>query len=293
MSLPSEMSEFRKESNSSSIFSVTSGVESSEPLLSGFFFLDSTLPLSLSSTASLAWETEAKPTGSEPGCFRGARFRGRFDIDRGGKSPRLDLPRGGRSARKELDFWGTGSDDCFSSGVFLFLDSSSSSPLLLLGSGVAGSSISEAGGDVWQSEMVDGVGDSDFKTETFDNQWDQIQVKCFTFESRIISESRGAWDKSHLVNKLTIFTNVTSGSVNSVSPSAEQSLVLSLYCTSRPMLVSGSKTAKLKSRSKNWRNSLWKIHVKNVMVNILELTSQGLPPDVHWYLREKQPVWDS
>ena len=104
---------------------------------------------------------------------------------------------------------------------------------------------------MWQSEMVDGVGDSDFKTETFDNQRDQIQVKCFTFESRIISESRGAWDKSHFVNKQTSFTNFTSGSVNSVSPSAEQSLVLSLYCTSRPMLVSGSKTAKLKSRSKN------------------------------------------
>ena len=37
----------------------------------------------------------------------------------------------------------------------------------MLGSGVAGSSIREAGGDVWQSEIVDGVGDSDFKTETF------------------------------------------------------------------------------------------------------------------------------
>ena len=55
-----------------------------------------------------------------------------------------------------------------------------------------------------------------------------------TLESRMISESNGA-----------------SGSVSSVNPRAVHSLVLSLYCTSRPMLVSGSKTARLKSRSKN------------------------------------------
>ena len=39
---------------------------------------------------------------------------------------------------------------------------------------MAGSSIREAGGDVWQSEMVDGVGDSDFKTETLKNQSENV-----------------------------------------------------------------------------------------------------------------------
>ena len=68
---------------------------------------------------------------------------------------------------------------------------------------MAGSSIREAGGDVWQSEMVDGVGDSDFKTETYKNKSENADDFC-TFESRIISESRGACGghsiQHHLIN---------------------------------------------------------------------------------------------
>ena len=44
---------------------------------------------------------------------------------------------------------------------------------------MAGSSIREAGGDVWQSEMVDGVGDSDFKTETLNKNSQKVQTLLY------------------------------------------------------------------------------------------------------------------
>ena len=116
-----------------------------------------------------------------------------------------------------------------------------------------------------------------------------------TFESRIISESSGACVGQHSVpsDYWLILINVTSGSVNSVSPRAEQSLVLSLYCTSRPMFVSGSKTAKLKSRSKNCRNSLGEVYVGKSSTTEKSSTSQGLQQDAHWCLIKRQPAWHS
>ena len=103
---------------------------------------------------------------------------------------------------------------------FLFLSLWGGSPL-------DGSSAKDVWLDVFSSstDISVGVGLSDFKTETF--------------ERRIISLRRG-----------------NLGSTSSVSPRASISLLRPRYLKSFPMFVSGSKTANVKSRLKNSRNSL-------------------------------------